>query len=224
MPPSNIIRAMQPLRSCIPRSTITTASTQASFLQPTRLNNIAGSTILRRTASTTVPVAKQQQTAPELTPSSTIAPPSLRKYPYSLKTGTVVSVGRMDRTVRVSHRHTTWDPHLRKSYPKTTHYLVADPRNSLREGDVIEFSSGFPKSRNVRHVVERIVAPFGSAIEDRPPVMTREERDAVRAEKRAAKWQRREAGRSEGGEVQGVKEHVGRIRALIYERVGDLSA
>ncbi|GFF23886.1 hypothetical protein IFM46972_00841 [Aspergillus udagawae] len=224
MPPSNIIRAMRPLRSCIPRSTITTASTQASFLQPTRLNNIAGSAVLKRTASTTVPVAKQPQTAPELTPSSTIVPPSLRKYPYTLKTGTVVSVGRMDRTVRVSHRHTTWDPYLRKSYPKITHYLVADPRNSLREGDVIEFSSGFPKSRNVRHVVERIVAPFGSAIEDRPPVMTREERDAVRAEKRAAKWQRREARRSEGGEVQGVKEHVGRIRALVYERVGDLSA
>ncbi|KAF4203901.1 hypothetical protein CNMCM8927_008048 [Aspergillus lentulus] len=219
MPPSNIIRAMQPLRSCIPRSTITISSTQVSFLQSTQSSNI-----VRRTASTTAPAAKQQQTAPELTPSSTIAPPSLRKYPYTLKTGTVVSVGRMDRTVRVSHRHTTWDPYLRKSYPKITHYLVADPRNSLREGDVIEFSSGFPKSRNVRHVVERIVAPFGSAIEDRPPVMTREERDAVRAEKRAAKWQRREARRSEGGEVQGVKEHVGRIRALIYERVGDLSA
>ncbi|PKX95021.1 uS17 family ribosomal protein [Aspergillus novofumigatus IBT 16806] len=201
MPPSNIIRAMQPLRSCIP----------ASFLQSTRLGNIVS-----RAASTTAPVAKHQQTAPELTPSPT--------YPYTLKTGTVVSVGRMDRTVRVSHSRTTWDPYLRKTYPKITHYLVADPRNSLREGDVIEFSSGFPKSRNVRHVVERIVAPFGSAIEDRPPVMTREERDAVRAEKRAAKWQRREARRSEGGEVQGVKEHIGRIRALIYERVGELSA
>ncbi|EDP55483.1 hypothetical protein KXW98_003138 [Aspergillus fumigatus] len=220
MPPSNIIRAMQPLRACIPRSTITNSSIQASSLQSTRSSNF-----VRRTASTTAPVAKQpQQTAPELTPSSTIAPPSLRKYPYTLKIGTVVSVGRMERTVRVSHRHTTWDPYLRKSYPKITHYLVADPRNSLREGDVIEFSSGFPKSRNVRHVVERIVAPFGSAIEDRPPVMTREERDALRAEKRAAKWQRREARRSQNGEAQGVKEHVGRIRALIYERVGDLSA
>ncbi|RHZ65854.1 uS17 family ribosomal protein [Aspergillus thermomutatus] len=224
MPPSNIIRAMQPLRSCIPRSTIPTGSTQASFLHPTRSSLIAGSAILRRTASTTAPVTEQQQTPPEVTPPSTIAPPSLRKYPYTLKTGTVVSVGRMDRTVRVSHRHITWDPHLRKSYPKITHFLVSDPRNSLREGDVIEFSSGFPKSRNVRHVVERIVAPFGSAIEDRPPVMTREERDAVRAEKRAAKWQRREAKRSEGGEAQGVKEHVGRIRGLIYERVGAVSA
>jgi ribosomal protein S17 len=130
----------------------------------------------------------------------------------------------MDRTVRVSHRHTIWDPYLRKSYPRITHYLVADPRNSLREGDVIEFSSGFPKSRNVRHVVERIVAPFGCKVEERPPVMTREERDALRAEKRAAKWQRREARRSEGGEVKGVKEHVGRIRALVYERVGAVSA
>ncbi|KAF7115792.1 hypothetical protein CNMCM5793_003432 [Aspergillus hiratsukae] len=230
MPPSNIIRAMQPLRSCIPRSTITAASTKASFLHATRLSNIAGpaATVPRRTASTTAPAAEPQKTTPDLSPSATpiIAPSSLRKYPYTLKTGTVVSVGRMDRTVRVSHRHTIWDPYLRKSYPRITHYLVADPRNSLREGDVIEFSSGFPKSRNVRHVVERIVAPFGCAVEERPPVMTREERDALRAEKRAAKWQRREAMRSEGGEgqVQGMKEHVGRIRALVYERVGAVSA
>lgn len=99
--------------------------------------------------------------------------------------------------------------------------MVSDPRNSLREGDVIEFSSGAPKSRRVRHVVERIIAPFGTAIEDRPPVMTREEREAERAAKRIAKLQRREQRRIEEGKGEGVKDHVGRIRRLVLERVGE---
>ncbi|EAW06922.1 uS17 family ribosomal protein [Aspergillus clavatus NRRL 1] len=207
MAPSSLFRAMQPLRSLLPRSTTTTLP---PFLHPR--SRTSTSSILRLASTTTTP-PQPQTSAPA--PSSTVAPTSLRTYPYTTKTGTVVSVGRMDRTVRVSYRHTTWDPHLRKSYPKTTHILVSDPRNSLREGDVIEFSSGFPKSRRVRHVVERIVAPFGSAIEDRPAVMTREERDALRVQKRAAKWARRE----ERG-FEGIPEHVGRIRGLVHERVG----
>lgn len=125
----------------------------------------------------------------------------------------------MDRTVRVAYRHTTYDPHLRKTYPKITNFLVADPRNSLRDGDVIEFASGFPKSRTVHHVVERIIAPFGSPIDQRPLVMSREERDATREQKRVAKWQRKEQRRVEsGGQDPGVKEHVGRIRRLVLER------
>jgi ribosomal protein S17 len=130
----------------------------------------------------------------------------------------------MDRTVRVAHRHNTWDRHIRKMYPKVTTYLVSDPRNSLREGDVIEFSSGAPKSRHVRHVVERIIAPFGAGIDERPAVMTREEREAERAMKRAAKVERRMQRWAESGynaTVQPVKEHVGRIRGLILERVGE---
>lgn len=92
---------------------------------------------------------------------------------------------------------------------------------------MIEFSSGYPKSRNVRHVVERIIAPFGSAIEERPAVLTREERDAERVAKRIAKTVRREARRLEQGgqgEEVGSKEHVGRIRRLIHERVGGVDA
>lgn len=61
--------------------------------------------------------------------------------------------------------------------------MVSDPRNSLREGDVIEFSSGWRKSKNVRHVVERIVAPFGDPVDKRPPVMTRAEREELRNQK-----------------------------------------
>ncbi|EHA18497.1 hypothetical protein CBS63078_4980 [Aspergillus niger] len=227
MRPANLLRALQPLRSSMMRSTTTTTSstTAPSLYQTTR-----------RSLTTTVPrlnEQQQQQQQPQqeadlpssstTTTTATVVPPSLRSYPYKTKTGTVVSVGRMDRTVRVSHRHTIWDAHIQKPYPKITTYLVSDPRNSLREGDVIEFSSGYPKSRNVRHVVERIIAPFGSAIEDRPAVMTREERDAERAAKRAAKWERREARKVEAGVREGegkVGEHVGRIRRLVLERTG----
>jgi len=182
----------------------------------------------RRASSTSTENQRQSQQQTSIPPSTPTpataaetkaAPPSLRSYPYTLKVGTVSSVGKMDRTVRVAHRHTFWDKHLRKTYPQVTNYLVSDPHNSLREGDVIEFSSGFPKSRTVHHVVERIIAPFGSAIEERPPVMSREEREAVREQKRAAKWERREQRRLESGDKDsGVKEHVGRIRGLILER------
>ncbi|KAE8150450.1 hypothetical protein BDV25DRAFT_154462 [Aspergillus avenaceus] len=216
MPPSHLLRAMQPVRSSVMRATHTPFPT--AYLDSVKP---ALSTPFSRLNSTTATPTENQTTSAPPTPPA--APPSLRKYPYTLKTGTVVSVGRMDRTVRVAHRHTFWDNHIRKNYPKVTTYLVADPKESLREGDVIEFSSGYPKSRNVHHVVERIIAPFGQPIEDRPAVLTREERDAERTEKRAAKWQRREARRAENGEEQSEgsaqHEHVGRIRRLIHERV-----
>ncbi|PYI11591.1 nucleic acid-binding protein [Aspergillus sclerotiicarbonarius CBS 121057] len=214
MRPTNLLRAMQPLRISLIRST--TPSTTTPSLYHT----------FQRSLSTTTPrlnepqPQQQEDTTQSSTPASTIVPPSLRAYPYKTKTGTVVSVGRMDRTVRVSYRHTTWDKHIQKPYPKITTFLVSDPRNSLREGDVIEFSNGFPKTRNVHHVVERIIAPFGSSIDERPPVMSREERDAERAAKRAAKSQRREDRRLEDGgeEIEGAREHVGRIQRLVVER------
>ncbi|KAL4892682.1 hypothetical protein BDV59DRAFT_179488 [Aspergillus ambiguus] len=224
MPSSHLFRAMQPLRSSLLRSTTTTSTTAQAFQSNARSR--ITTTVYSRLNSTAVPTESSPTYPSRSATNPAVVPPSLRSYPYTVKTGTVVSVGRMDRTVRVSHRHTTWDPFLRKTYPKTTSYLVSDPRNSLREGDVIEFSSGYPKSRNVRHVVERIIAPFGAAIEERPAVMTREERDAERAAKRAAKWERREARRSEEGNdaaQMGPKEHVGRIRRLVYERTGGVA-
>ncbi|KAA8649749.1 hypothetical protein EYZ11_001673 [Aspergillus tanneri] len=207
MPLRSILRAIQPLRSSIVKSATNSAPAthQLQFSKPSIISGLA---LFRRSNSSTTS-AKQQES-----PSTPSFVSPLRVYPYKLKTGTVETVGRMDRTVRVSHRHTSWDPHLRKSYPRLTTFMVSDPKNSLREGDVIEFSSGYPKSRHVRHVVERIIAPYGTNIEDRPPVMTREEREAERAAKRAAKLQRREA----RGLESGGKEHVGRIKRLIRER------
>lgn len=42
-----------------------------------------------------------------------------------------------------------------------------------------------------RFVVNRIIAPFGLPIEERPPVLTAEERDAIKAAKREKKLERR---------------------------------
>ncbi|KAJ9256838.1 hypothetical protein DTO207G8_2441 [Paecilomyces variotii] len=225
MQPSTLLRATMPLRS-------SSSSSSLSILRyagPSTASSILSTSRRAASTTTTTTTTSQQQPPPSTSsqqpPSSTIPPPpSLRAYPYTIRTGTVISVGLMDRTVRVAHHHTTYDRFIRKTYPKTTTYLVSDPRNSLREGDVIEFSSGAPKSRRVRHVVERIVAPFGTPVEERPAVMSREEREEERARKREEKVKRREERRrAASGDGQGLderKDHVGRIRGLILERVG----
>ncbi|KAL4763061.1 uncharacterized protein BDW70DRAFT_132873 [Aspergillus foveolatus] len=217
MAPSHILRAIQPLRSSTMRSTLLLPTQTPAVLQCNRPTFLAS----RFSTSPETATQQQEEAKPSARPST--QPPSLREYPYTLKKGTVVSVGRMDRCVRVEHRHTIWDDYLRKSYPKVTTFMVSDPQNSLREGDVIEFSSGYPKSRRVHHVVERIIAPFGEAIEDRPPVLSRAERDAIRLKKRMAKAARREQRRVENGTTQAQnpvhgQEHIGRIRRLVLER------
>ncbi|KAI5286369.1 hypothetical protein KEM54_006845 [Ascosphaera aggregata] len=97
--------------------------------------------------------------------------------------------------------------------------MVSDPNNSLREGDVIEFSNGWVKSQRVRHVVERIVAPFGSRIEDRPPILSPKEREKMRIEKRAEKLARRE----KSGKVISREPYVGKIKKLVQQRMAQMS-
>ncbi|CAI7663853.1 unnamed protein product [Penicillium crustosum] len=224
MAPSHLLRATMPLRASI--------TTPLSLTRPSILQSTTYITTPLRNASTTTPTPTQ----PKTIGTETQAPSRLRNYASALKAGTVVSVGRMDRTVRVCHRHTFWDRHIRKFYPKETHYLVSDPRNSLREGDIIEFSSGAPKSRNVHHVVERIVTPFGEAIENRPAVLSKEEREAERETRWAAKYLRRESKRLgrvpvPQGEVLSTaqlihrihaeNERVGKVKRIVQERVAE---
>lgn len=83
--------------------------------------------------------------------------------------------------------------------------MVHDPRNSLREGDVVEFVDGWRASRRVRHVVERIVAPFGTSPEERPAVMNWQEREEELARARAT------------GEVGTIK--MGNIKKRILPRL-----
>jgi len=69
--------------------------------------------------------------------------------------------------------------------------LVHDPQSSLRTGDIVSISSGWRTSKQVPHIVNRIIAPYGDPIEARPPVPTEEERLAERAAKRERKEERR---------------------------------
>lgn len=44
------------------------------------------------------------------------------------------------------------------------------------EGDVVRIASGWRTSKQIRHVVASIVAPFGEPVENRPHVLNEEER------------------------------------------------
>jgi ribosomal protein S17 len=155
-----------------------------AHLVATTTSNVPSFSLVRCAGTSTArSSANQQPPPPPAVAQPTQPQPQLHPTPRTaVKLGTVISAGLMDRTVRVLHRHTTYDKHLRKLYPAKTTFMVSDPRNSLREGDVIEFSSGWRASKNVRHVVERIVAPFGIGVDERPAVMSREERERQQLE------------------------------------------
>ncbi|RFU27894.1 hypothetical protein B7463_g8443, partial [Scytalidium lignicola] len=103
----------------------------------------------------------------------------------------VVSAGLMHKTVKVRIGEQKWNKHVRKHFNGAKHLLVHDPRSSLREGDIVSIAPGWRVSKNVHHVVESIIAPFGEPIEARPPVPTEEERVAEREEKKRRKDERR---------------------------------
>jgi small subunit ribosomal protein S17 len=83
----------------------------------------------------------------------------------------------------------------RQYFARPTNHLVHDPNNSLRIGDVVEISPGWRVSPSVRHVVNKIISPFGTPIEERPPIPTPEERIAARETKKKAKEERRMKGK-----------------------------
>ncbi|PSN64500.1 nucleic acid-binding protein [Corynespora cassiicola Philippines] len=107
---------------------------------------------------------------------SRAAVPIVRQMISSQKVGVVVSAGKMSKAVKVRIAGQEWHKKFRKHFPSETTYLVADPNNSLVEGDVVRIASGWRTSKSIRHVVTSIVAPFGKPVEERPPVPTEEER------------------------------------------------
>lgn len=66
-----------------------------------------------------------------------------------------------------------------------------DARNSLRTGDIVEISPGWRVSKDVRHVVNKIIAPFGEPVESRPGIMSRREREEARINKKLGRDTRR---------------------------------
>ncbi|KAI9676889.1 MAG: hypothetical protein M1817_006728 [Caeruleum heppii] len=126
--------------------------------------------------------------------------------PSTSLAGVVINAGLMMKTVKVRIMQQVWNKHIRKHFPSPTNILVHDPASSLRTGDVIRLRSGFRSSKHVHHVVEGIVAPFGTGVEDRPPVVGVEELERRREVRRVAKRGRREERRGRKDEGVGVAE------------------
>ncbi|KAK3207724.1 hypothetical protein GRF29_96g152366 [Pseudopithomyces chartarum] len=126
--------------------------------------------------------------------------PIVRKLFSSSQVGVVVSAGLMDKAVKVRIAGQEWNKKFRKHFPSQTTHLVSDPTSSLVTGDVVRISSGWRTSKHIRHVVTSIVAPFGSPVEDRPPILTEEQRMELRVKQRLMKDVRAaQAGRQGGG-------------------------
>ncbi|KAF2160559.1 hypothetical protein M409DRAFT_28943 [Zasmidium cellare ATCC 36951] len=105
--------------------------------------------------------------------------------------GVVVRSERMDKTVTVRIAVQQWNKRIKKYFQTYKNHLVHDPNSSLVTGDVVELHR-LHVSKQVDHVVARIVSPFGTPVEQRPPIPSPDERLASYKEKRFAKLKRRE--------------------------------
>ncbi|KAG9250138.1 uncharacterized protein F5Z01DRAFT_602815, partial [Emericellopsis atlantica] len=111
--------------------------------------------------------------------------------------GVVVSAGLMDKTAKVRTGGQVWNSIVNKWFADPKHYLVHDPKSSLRTGDVVSIMPGWPTAQHKRHVVKRIIAPYGVPISERPPIPTLQELIAEREAKKAAKDERRASRKTE---------------------------
>ncbi|PGH00319.1 hypothetical protein AJ79_08250 [Helicocarpus griseus UAMH5409] len=218
-PRTMLLRASAARPSFFLTTTMTNRSASLSSLLSRMQLQTKDAQFARRTiATTTTTATKQQAPPPSSTEESSNPPPTTSNtssssssevadeilksrrqrnpFAHTLKFGTVLTAGRMDKTVRVKHKFMTYDKKLRKEFADSKVYKVHDPNNSLREGDVIQFSAGYRVSKTVRHVVERIVTPFGTPVEERPKVL---------------EWWEREK--------RGGREEPGRVKKLVAERL-----
>ncbi|KAI9655048.1 MAG: hypothetical protein M1831_005008 [Alyxoria varia] len=104
--------------------------------------------------------------------------------------GVVVSTGKMMKTVTVRLIKPEWNKHIRKYYYKPQNVLVNDPNNSLIEGDIVALARE-RHSRRVFHTVKSVIAPFSKPLDERPPILTEEQREQIQDEKRRQKVERR---------------------------------
>ncbi|KAF4976092.1 hypothetical protein FZEAL_7202 [Fusarium zealandicum] len=123
--------------------------------------------------------------------------------------GVVVSAGLMEKTVKVRVGGQKWNKVVNKWFADPKQYLVHDPNSSLRSGDVVSIVPGWPTSQHKRHVVKHIIAPYGTPIDERPPVPSLEERIAHREAKKAAKDERRAAKRQAEEEQRQEEKRLG---------------
>ncbi|KAI0190777.1 hypothetical protein EV127DRAFT_339220 [Xylaria flabelliformis] len=134
--------------------------------------------------------------------------------------GIVVSAGLMDKTVKVRLGGQRWEQRVHKWFKEPRYKLVHDPRNSLRQGDVVAITPSWRESQHVRHVVKHIIAPYGGiGIDERPPIPTMEERAAERLAKREAYVKRRDYRRELDAAIQAVEDMALELRKA-FRRAG----
>ncbi|KAK4179726.1 hypothetical protein QBC36DRAFT_231376 [Triangularia setosa] len=106
--------------------------------------------------------------------------------------GVVVTAGLIDKTVKVRVGGLKWNNFLKKHFDDPKTYLVHDPANSLRQGDVVAITPGWRTSKSKRHVVKHIIAPgAGLPIDARPPIPSAEDLVREKETKREAKQARK---------------------------------
>ncbi|KAF6219403.1 hypothetical protein HO133_005229 [Letharia lupina] len=120
--------------------------------------------------------------------------------PPKVLCGVVVSAGKMMKAVKVRTAKQTYNKFLKKHFRSNNSYLVSDPNSSLRAGDVVKIAAERRISRHIKHVVTEIVAPWGPSIDERPPVLSEEERLRRLQEKTLRKKERRRERNAETGE------------------------
>ena len=108
-------------------------------------------------------------------------------------------------------------PTLPQHFLTYNSYLVSDPNDSLRTGDVVKITNEKRVSRHIKHVVTEIVAPWGPAIEERPKVLSAEERYEKWRIRKEAKNLRKAARLS--AEVQGVNDGASVEAGKVREKV-----
>ncbi|KAK3173521.1 hypothetical protein OEA41_006851 [Lepraria neglecta] len=131
--------------------------------------------------------------------------------------GVVVSAGKMMRAVKVRTAKQTYNGFLKKHFLTHNSYLVSDPNDSLRTGDVVKITNEKRVSRHIKHVVTEIVAPWGPAIEERPKVLSTEERYEKWRIRKEAKNLRKAARLN--AEVQGVNDGASVEAGEVREKV-----
>lgn len=135
--------------------------------------------------------------------------------------GIVVSSGLAPKTVKVQVAKEEWNKKVKKNFQHFERYLVHDPNDSLRTGDIVSISSGWRTSKSKRHVVNRIIAPWGPPIDQRPPVPTPEEREAAHAAERAKKATRKQL-RAHAEAMERAVEKAQRTTEELARRGGEL--
>ncbi|KAI1117801.1 hypothetical protein F5Y14DRAFT_324013 [Nemania sp. NC0429] len=145
---------------------------------------------------------------------SEIAAAGVRRAARELH-GIVVSAGLMDKTVKVRLGGQRWEQRVHKWFKEPRHKLVHDPANSLRQGDVVAITSSIRFSQHVRHVVKHIIAPYGEAIDARPPIPTLAELVAARAARLESKQLRKALDRRVGDAARATEKILSDARRTL---------